>query len=1041
MIAKISALWPRRLWRQLAFLVTLSLLVTSFGYGLYSVNTLSGHVEESAKKELSALARNIALAAAGPVMLKDYATIEELLMRMAEYPGIQRIEIVLANGNSLGRVLRQPDGRLDMDFLKSPESIYHNDETSMSVVYPIEAGLLLGTLYIEQSTEALSDLREHIRQESIFASLLTLGLTVSLTMLFFRRSARALAQATEFASTLADAAGHTMVIPRSNIEFEQLSEALNSASLRLNQQQQAIKMASDRMRAMLHNAADAIITTDETGTVESFNPAAETIFGYSASEMIGQPLDHLLPERFVAAHRQHLQKFASDAHSDLNMRKRPEVFGKRKDGSEFFAEASISRVEENGKLFLTVFLRDISERMEIMHDFENARREAEQANQAKSAFLAAMSHEIRTPMNGVIGMVDVLSQSPLQAPQVEMVNVIKESAFSLLSIIDDILDLSKIEVGKLEIENAPTAVADTVERVCDMLDRLAVKKGVELTLFTDPEIPQEVFGDVTRLRQVLTNLANNAIKFTSGQDRLCRVSVRALLVERGLARVTVEFQVADNGIGMDEATLARLFSSFTQADVSTTRRFGGTGLGLAISRHLVELMGGTITVLSSLGQGSVFSVRLPFQIRPEAPASEMLFDLKGLSCVVLGGQHGLGDDLARYLSYNGVTAVRVFDLAEARTAIGKSLPGPCLIVVDTGSLDDPPLAELREASLARAAEAPPNGGSVNMEAQIVVITRGQRRHGRIEKTGTASVDGNVLHRQDFLETVALATGRTQANAALQAPKIASEATYTPTREEAVAQGRLILIAEDNEINQKVFRQQLSLLGYIADITDDGMAALTRWRSGDYSLLLSDLHMPNMDGYELAVAIRTQEIGKRRLPIVACTANALKGEADRCLAVGMDDYLTKPIQTAQLKAMLEKWLPRSETSSCLQEQPAVAVVEVPMSDNKLPVDVSVLVGLVGDDPEIVSEFLGYFRSGSVTIADEIRAAAGTGQFVAVGAAAHKLKSSARSIGAMELGELCVQLEQAGKAGQGDAVAQLLPRFEAELGAVNDYLDSR
>jgi len=445
--------------------------------------------------------------------------------------------------------------------------------------------------------------------------------------------------------------------------------------------------------------------------------------------------------------------------------------------------------------------------------------------------------------------------------------------------------------------------------------------------------------------------------------------------------------------------------------------------------------------LSSLGQGSVFSVRLPFEIRPETPASEMYFDLKGLSCVVLGPQNGLGDDLARYLGYNGVSAARVFDLAEARTAIGKSPPGPCLIVVDTGSRDDPPLAELREASLARAVEAQPNGGPVNMEAQIVAIKRGQRRHGRIEKTGAASVDGDVLHRQDFLQTVALAAGRTEVIEAVLAPKIMAPEKRISTREEAVAQGRLILIAEDNEINQKVIRQQLSLLGYVADITHDGMAALARWRSGDYSLLLSDLHMPNMDGYELAVAIRTQEFGKRRLPIVACTANALKGEADRCLAVGMDDYLTKPIQTAQLKAMLEKWLPHSETNSCLREQPAVAVVEAPMSDNKLPVDVSVLVGLVGDDPEVVSEFLGYFRTGSVSIADEIRTAAGSGQLAAVGAAAHKLKSSARSIGAMALGELCVQLEHAGKGGQGDAVAQLLPRFEAELGAVNDYLDSR
>ena len=667
-------------------------------------------------------------------------------------------------------------------------------------------------------------------------------------------------------------------------------------------------------------------------------------------------------------------------------------------------------------------------------DLEHARLEAEQANRAKSDFLAAMSHEIRTPMNGVIGIVDVLHQTSLKGYQVELADLIRESAFSLLGIIDDILDFSKIEAGKLEIESAPMPVADVVEKVCGMLNRMAEKKGGGLTLFTDPAIPEEVMGDALRLRQVLVNLVNNAIKFSSGQQRPGRVSVRAVLAESGPEQVVVEIRIADNGIGMDEETLSGLFTPFSQADVSTTRRFGGTGLGLAISRHLVELMGGEIAVQSEPGKGSTFSVRLPFvPLRAGPDAAGTKPPAAGLSCLVVGGTEGLAGDLAAYLTHDGASVERAADLAAARTLMPTLPSGQWIWVIDTAGAP-PPLDELRAIARARPEHSPEH------EIRFVVIGRGQRREPRVEDAAVVLVDGNVLTRGVLLKAAAVAAGRVREER--KAPLHGkSEAEFSPpSREEARQQGRLILVAEDNETNQKVILQQLGLFGYTADVADDGRAALERWQSGDYALLLSDLHMPKMDGYQLTAAIRAAETGNAHAPIIALSANALKGEAEHCRAAGMDDYLSKPARLADLQAMLEKWLPIAAEFMPVEPVPVPVAPTALAAVASVAVDVSVLKALVGDDPAVIREFLHDFRVSAAKTAAELKVACENGQAAQAGALAHKLKSSARSVGALALGELCADMEQAGKAGQVEALTALLSRFEAEMAAVDEYLGS-
>ncbi len=706
-------------------------------------------------------------------------------------------------------------------------------------------------------------------------------------------------------------------------------------------------------------------------------------------------------------------------------------------GSDMFDKRlSMDKNDEIGRLSIS-FNRFISavetyrdemlhekERLEVAvkektKDLEGARRTAEEANRAKSEFLSTMSHEIRTPMNGVIGMVDVLKQSSLKSQQVEMVNIIQDSALSLLDIIDDILDFSKIEAGRLQIESVPMGVADVVEGACETIDRIALKKGTELTMFVDPAVLSEVNGDPGRLRQILINLINNAVKFSSGQRRQGKVSVRARLADGKPGTALVEFSVADNGVGIDAQTQARLFTAFMQADSSTTRTHGGTGLGLVISRHLTHLMGGEISVKSVKGIGSLFIVRIPFALPTERPEADKVPSLvAGLPCIVVGDSDSLSADLAAYLTHAGAQTGRTEDLTGVREWIAGRKSGLCVVVVDAGG-GEPPLNELRAIA----------GALQNQKIKFVVIGRGQRREPRLEDADLVLVDGNVLTRHALLKAVAIAAGRAKEAYEEGLPAKSRVIITPPSREEARQRGRLILVAEDNETNQKVIRQQLMLLGYVAEVVENGRKALVFWRSGDYGLLIADLNMPEMDGYELTKAVRAGEADKTHMPIIAYTANALKGEADRCLAAGMDDYISKPVQLAKLEAILKKWLPVSlESASVPQSSP-------------VPVDVGVLKALVGDDEAMIRDFLSDFRATTAKTAVELRAAYADGQAATAGELAHKLKSSAHSVGALALGGLCAEIEQYGRAGDKDALAALLPWFEQELAKVEHFLKER
>jgi len=717
-----------------------------------------------------------------------------------------------------------------------------------------------------------------------------------------------------------------------------------------------------------------------------------------------------------------------------------EVINYTRDGQPYWLEMDILPVaaEASGPSHFVAVERDITARkrdqlalLELNQELENrvrsrtaelnvAREAAEQAAQAKSTFLATMSHEIRTPMNGVIGLIEVLSQSSLQPPQTKMVELMRDSADSLLNIIDDILDFSKVEAGRLQIESTPICLADVIEKTCSMLDAAAVKRTVGLTVFVDPDIPQSVAGDGLRLRQILTNLIGNAIKFSSGAGRVGQVAIRAELAERGPGQVTVALRVSDNGIGIDAETRARLFQPFQQADASTTRRFGGTGLGLAITHMLVKLMGGTISVDSEPGAGSQFRVLLPFTPLPDLDtAADLEWLVRGLQCRIVGPDGQLARDLAKYLSYAGAHVMHsaVYEVTAAdQPAHGEWV---WLILPDQTV---PTAPQLRAA----ATQAP---GS---QTRFLILGRGRRRRPRLLGTDHVGIDLDALSREGLFRTLAMIAGRIVAPEPDVHHGPAAAAEDGP-RLKAAPRPR-ILVVEDNEINREVIARQLELLAIPAQIVTNGREALRWWRTGAFGLVLTDLRMPEMDGYALATAIRGEEVAGGRTVIIALTANALPQEQVKCLAFGMDDYLTKPVRLPTLKLKMDKWLPPTP-QALIPSQGSVADSTIDP-----PADLNVLKAVVGDDPTDILAVLSTFRRTSDRLSKELHSAILARSSDVAREIAHQLKSGARSIGAGQLGELCEGLEDVAAAANADQLIARWPEFETELLSVHRYLET-
>jgi PAS domain S-box-containing protein len=766
-------------------------------------------------------------------------------------------------------------------------------------------------------------------------------------------------------------------------------------------------------RSVMESAPDAMMVVDQNGAIQIANAQCEKIFNYTQDELAGQPVEILVPENVRAGHPA-LRDSYFHTPSAREMGAGQELAGLRHDGSVFPIEIGLSPLPARGSetAQVAVSIRDITVRKQQEREIIEAREKAEEATAAKSMFLANMSHEIRTPMNAIIGMTHLALKTDLTPKQSDYLTKVRSAAGALLGIINDILDFSKIEAGKLDIENAEFRFEDVLQSLSTVVGQKAEDKKLEFLVSAHPDIPPNLVGDPLRLGQILINLVNNAVKFTERGEVVVTVGVE----ERISDRITLAFAVRDTGIGMTPEQSSRMFQAFSQADTSTTRKFGGTGLGLSISKRLVEMMGGRIWVESEAGSGSTFRFTASFGIGSAQPQRRFVPDLAGIRTLVVDDNAQAREILCDTL--RGF-ALRADAVASGRAAIqaltGADSNDPYHLVLMDWNM--PEMDGIQSSAVIRR-----DSGLKNMPRIVMVTAFGREEiRNQAEQIGidaflTKPVNASVLY-----DTLMGLFGAARLEDTADVSRRGGSVEHD-------AHGVRVLLVEDNEMNQQVATELLESAGGAVTVANHGGIAVKLLQDGPqpppFDVVLMDLQMPEMDGFTATGILRADSRFKD-LPILAMTAHALVEERDRCLKAGMNDHVTKPIDPDALFATLARWTkPRKASTPAAGDGSQGVDSEAPLEIEGI--DVAGALNRVAGNKRLYRRLLKQFVAKESDTDMRIGEALSKGDREGAERLAHTLKGLAGTLGIASVQDPAAKVEKAIRNGDAD-----VPGFLAEL----------
>lgn len=780
-----------------------------------------------------------------------------------------------------------------------------------------------------------------------------------------------------------------------------------------------LRQSEERFRSMIENVKDhAIFMLDPEGRILTWNRGAERLRGHKSEEILGKHYSCLFPMEDCENGKpeQLLRTARTEGQCE------DEGWRLRKDGSQFWANVVIAAVRDHRGMLIgfAKVTSDLTRRRRIEEELVLAKEEAEAANHAKSAFLANISHEIRTPMTGIIGMAGLLSDTELSPEQREYCDIIRRSGESLLTVINEVLDFSKVESGKLELEIIDFDLRSAITDVTELFSKQAADGGLQLISRIDENVPTELQGDPGRLRQIISNLVNNAVKYTEKGE----VMVRVALVDEAQNHATLRFSVSDTGIGIPADKISKLFSSFTQLDASISRRYGGTGLGLAICKNLVELMGGEIGVESEPHKGSTFwfTVRLFKQAEYTRATSSARVNFRGLRILIVDGNSANRSAIEGFLNTMGIVRQSASRGAEAlellRMAAAKDAPYDLAIVEFN-------LPEMDGLELSRAIRGEPTIASM----KIILLTEvGKTGAERLAKAASADayLITPVSYGRLYHCLVGLLGAAGEDDPAENGVSGESNAGQNP------ANRLRVLVADDNHINQKVIASLLKKMGHRADVVANGKEALAAFKLVPYDIILMDVQMPELDGFEVSRQIRAMEQTKgRHTPIIAITAHARKSDKERCLSAGMDDYVSKPIKPKDLKGAIARRI------AGVKDIPTRLSPSEPSGQAEV-LNISEALVLVGGNRELLCEVARIFLDQYPQLLEDIRQALSRSDYASLGVAAHTLAASAGQLGGHRAFAAAKNLERiSGEADMLQALAALAD-LERELQALRSAI---